>query len=212
MVRDGPRHPPNVSYAPPRNWRAGMLDACAASMRAIPQTAAMLVLAGCSSQPPRHAETAPTCGITAATVLSGDGIGALRVGTTVDELRAACHVIHDSTLAHGNEGMPERRISVAVATDTVEAIVVNDSIRRIEVTTPRLRTADSLGVGTTARALRDANATLAVGDRGVFALVPTHCGLSFHLAGVRPDQASWTVISDDAIVDRVLVYGCATAG
>ena len=171
-------------------------------------TAGIFILAACNAEPQPASGTPATCQVTPTTVLSGDGIGALRLGATLQDVRAACDVIHDSTLTHGNEGMPERRIRVALATDTLEGVVVNDSLRRVEVTTPRIRTADSLGVGTTARRLRDANATLAVGDRGVFALVPTHCGLSFHLAGVRPDQASWSEVPDEAIVDRVLVFGC----
>jgi len=141
-------------------------------------------------------------------VLAGNGLGNLRIGMSVVQLRAVCNVTRDSTVAHGNEGLPERRIAVAIGMDTLEALVESHAIRRLEITTPRFRTTDSLGVGSRADALRSLNATLAFGDRGVFALVPAHCGLSFHLAGVGPTQQSWSQIADSTRVDRVLAFGC----
>jgi hypothetical protein len=115
-------------------------------------------------------------------------------------------------LALGNEGLPERRIAVVVGVDTIEATIDNNRVWRIEVETPRLRTADSLGVGTTASALNQRGATLAVGE-GVFAILPTHCGLSFQLNNVNVAQGrSWRTIPDSARVSRVLVFGCPPRG
>lgn len=96
-----------------------------------------------------------------------------------------------------------------MGSDIVQAIVHADTVRRVEITTPGLRTADSLGVGTTAGVLRKLGATLAVGDRGVFAIVPSHCGLSFRLGGIQVARgASWNGIPDSTPVDLVLLYGC----
>jgi hypothetical protein len=169
--------------------------------------AVLLTLTACGAESGRPVASARTCAVVDSTRLSGNGFGALRVGAAVDEVRAACEVVADTTLEQGNEGLPERRIAVLVGSDTVEATVVRDSIFRLELTTARVRTVDSLGVGTTAAVLRANGATLAVGDRGVFALVPSHCGLSFQLS-VNPASGEWSQIADSASVGRVLVFGC----
>lgn len=169
--------------------------------------AALLAIAACGAETARPVASARTCAVVDSTRLSGYGFGALRVSATVDEVRAACDLVADTTLEHGNEGLPERRLAVLVGSDTVEATVVSDSIFRLELTTARIRTVDSLGVGTTAAVLRAKGATLAVGDRGVFALVPSHCGLSFQLS-VNPASGEWSQIADSASVRRVLVFGC----
>jgi hypothetical protein len=149
-----------------------------------------------------------SCGISDRATLAGHGIGDLTIGSDVNQLRSKCEVLRDSTDARGNEGMPERKIAVVVGSDTIEAIVDSNSVHRLEITTSRIRTTDSLGVGTTAAELRAKDATLAVGDRGVFALVGSHCGVSFHLAGLSPTQNTWPQIPDSTTVDRVLVFGC----
>jgi hypothetical protein len=123
--------------------------------------------------------------VTAATSLTGDGIAELRVGRPIPVLRSLCRIVRDTTLAEGNEGMPERRVSVLVATDTVQATVVDGEVWRFEITQPSLRTPDSLGVGTTADVLKARGATLNVGE-GVFAVLPSHCGLSFRLDDIAP--------------------------
>jgi hypothetical protein len=171
--------------------------------------AVSLVGAACGSESGRLTPQTSTCGVTDSTRLSGNGVGALRVGATVDSVRAVCQVVRDTTLEFGNEGQPERRVAVLVSADTVETAVEGGKVWRIEVITPSIQTTDSLGVGTTAASLRAKGATLAVGDRGVFALVPSHCGLSFHLGGVDPAHGrSWTGIADSVRVDMVLVFGC----
>jgi hypothetical protein len=170
--------------------------------------AMLLAITACGAESARPISSARTCAVVDSARLSGNGFGALRVGATVNEVRAACDVVADTTLEHGNEGLPERRIAVLVGSDTVEATVVRDSIWRLELTMARIRTVDSLGVGTTAGELRAKGAKLAVGDRGVFALVPGHCGLSFQLSGVAPAADEWSRIADSTSVGRVLVFGC----
>ncbi len=170
--------------------------------------AALLAVTACGAESARPIPSARACAVEDSTRLSGNGFGAFRVGATVDEVRAACEVVADTTLEQGNEGLPERRLTVLVGSDTVEATVVRDSIWRLELTTARIRTSDSLGVGTAAGVLRAKGAKLAVGDRGVFALVPSHCGLSFQLSGVDPASAEWSRIAESSSVGRVLVFGC----
>ena len=170
--------------------------------------AGLFAISACGTESARPMPSARTCAVEDSVPLSGNGFGALRVGATVDEVRTACAVVADTTLERGNEGLPERRIAVLVGSDTIEATVVRDSIWRLELTTERIRTVDSLGVGTTARVLRAKGAKLAVGDRGVFALVPNHCGLSFQLSGVDPASSEWSRIADSTSVGRLLVFGC----
>ena len=128
-----------------------------------------------------------------AAILEHDGVGALRIGKTVDSVRAACQVVRDTVGT--NEGQPERRIAVAIGVDTVTAVVVGDSIWRIHVRTPGIRTADSVGVGTTAARLRgEPGARVISGEGKNFIVVPSRCGFSFRIGGTT--------------IDEVLVLGC----
>lgn len=149
------------------------------------------------------------CGVARSSVLTGSGIGDLRIGTAVAPLRGRCRVVADTTVEFGNEGMPERRVTIALGVDSLDATIVDDRVWRIEVRTPRFRTADSLGVGSTVRDIRRGPSTLATGDRGVFVLRRDHCGLSFQLAGVSPGRGeNWARIPDTTRVALVLVFGC----
>jgi hypothetical protein len=86
--------------------------------------------------------------------ITDEGIGELRIGATVESIRQKCNVVRDTT-APGAEGMLARKLRVALSRDTVEAEIVDGRVWRIAVHSPRLRTADSLGVGITlARLLR----------------------------------------------------------
>lgn len=148
------------------------------------------------------------CGVGRSSVLNENGIGALRIDVSVAELQPACNVVRDTT-GLGAEGMSERRISVAMTPDTVDATIVDDRVWRIEVDSRRFRTRDGLGVGITGRELKQRQGTLASGEGRVFALLPDHCGLSFRLAGVG-QSGRWNALPDTAVVDRVLVIGCRT--
>jgi hypothetical protein len=153
---------------------------------------------------------AATCGVDASTTLTGDGIGALRIGTPVEDVARACRVLRDAT-APGPEGMPERRIVVDLGRDSVSAVVDSARVWRIHVRTPAFRTAASLGVGTPGRALRRSGAQVLTGEGAHFIRLPSHCGLSFRLRGVEfgrlPTPAQ---IPDTAVVDEVLAVGCPT--
>jgi hypothetical protein len=155
------------------------------------------------------AATAPTCGVDASTTLTGDGIGALRVGTPVDEIARACRVLRDTT-ALGAEGMTERRIVVDLGRDSVSAVVDSARVWRVHVRTPAFRTADSLGVGTPGRALRRPGAQVLTGEGAHFIRLPSHCGLSFRLRGVEFGRVSSPAqVPDTAVVDEVLAVGCS---
>jgi hypothetical protein len=170
---------------------------------------ALVVLACRGAQEESGRIDARTCGSDTAPVLTGEGIGALAIGASVDSVRAACVLVRDTSLAQGAEGMPERRFAVLFGPDTVEGTVEGGTIWRIELSTPRIRTPDSLGVGSTLGTLRrQGTKYLGYGEGGPFVQVTRHCGLSFDLQGVPSPHRTYEQIPDTVTVERVLVVGC----
>jgi hypothetical protein len=166
------------------------------------------VLCACGTREAADAEnplTGRDCDVGMPAVLSDSGVGALRVNAPVETLRSVCDILHDTTLERGREGMPERRVTVILGTVTTTATVGNGRIWRIEIASPRFRTRDSLGVGTTVGELRRRNATLLAGEGGSYARVRSHCGLSFQLP---PGPGGSTSIPDSTRVGMVLITGC----
>lgn len=148
------------------------------------------------------------CGVGPGEVLTDSGIGMLRIGATVAEVRSRCMVLSDS-LEMAAEGQQERRLVVLTGAVNTAAAIVDDRVWRIYVASPRFKTADSLGVGTTVGRLRTPQARLARGE-GTFVLRQDHCGLSFQLAGgVPPGAQTLDAVPDSVRVERVLVIGCA---
>lgn len=153
-----------------------------------------------------------SCGVE---VLGEEGIGELRVGVTVESVRQKCNVVRDTT-APGTEGMPTRKLSVALSRDTVEAEIVDGRVWRIAVHSPRLRTADALGVGTSIgrlRQLKDPRGMM--GEGKFFVASPQHCGMSFRLSNAGPraqrgdmDRAGLFRLPETAVVSEVLIFGC----
>src|SRR5688572_15610515 len=84
----------------------------------------LATLIGCRSETSRsdsnaHQESSDTarvkqCGVTTTTTLGPTGVGALQIGMSVEAVRAACTLLRDETDPLGNEGMPERRVTVLV--------------------------------------------------------------------------------------------------
>lgn len=173
------------------------------------------------AQSPVTSKDVAACGSGMSPLLTGNGLGSLTVGLTTDSVKAACTVVKD-TLLELDEGEEARTLFVAVAGDTVEAVVVNGQVWRVEVASQSLRTVDSLGVGSTMRELlRSAGAEGAEGAEGegvLYVKLRSKCGISFRLDAIIPDGAhrsSWTIDDlrglDSAVsVDRVLLVGCRT--
>jgi hypothetical protein len=107
-------------------------------------------------------------------------------------------------------------IAVAFPRDTVEAEIVDSRVWRIEVLSPRFRTADSLGVGTPLRrllALRDPRGI--TGEGQLFVVSPEHCGLSFRLSdnGSSARTQNWDLaalsrLPSATVVNKILIVGC----
>lgn len=161
---------------------------------------------------PPPGKASPTCGVDSRTVLSGSGIGALRIGATVAEVRSQCMVLSEDMAAPGPEGQPEHRLVVVTGSVNTTAAVVDGRVWRLYVASPLFRTADSLGVGTRVGELRGPQARLARGE-GTFVLRGDHCGLSFQLGpGVPPDARTLDAVPDSVRVERVLVIRCPAPG
>jgi hypothetical protein len=156
-----------------------------------------------------------SCGVAGKPVLTEQGIGELKQGRRVSEVRELCDVISDAR-ERGVEGMMERVLVTRIAGEPVRSIVTDDRIWRIEVTSPRFKTADSLGVDTPLeRIARRSGSQFFPGEGGVYGFVPDHCGLSFRFSiPLRPPKGGqWTSAAiekahGDAAVDRVLITRC----
>ena len=169
--------------------------------------------------PPAPPIAAPAPSVATSTcgdeTLTDEGIGHLRIASTVEAVGLNCNIVRDST-AIGAEGMPARKLLVALSRDTVEAEVVSGRVWRIAVASPRLRTADSLGVGTTkARLLQLTKPRLMTGEGRLFVASPDHCGMSFRLTNVgrdalrgNRDRVGLARLPDTAVVSEVLIFGC----
>lgn len=191
----------------------------------------VLALIGCEAAPPPSppdtanaspvaslpipGSSAPRASLCGDEVIGDEGIGALRIGATVAFVRQNCNAVRDTT-APGAEGMPARKLAVALSRDTVEAEIVDGRVWRIAVHSPRLRTADSLGVGTSiARLLQLRNPRGMTGEGKFFVASPEHCGMSFRLANAGPgarrgdlDSAGLARLPKSTTVSEVLVFGC----
>ena len=148
--------------------------------------------------------------------IADQGIGKLRIGTSVDSLGKQCPVLSD-TIQPGPEGTTERRVTVAFAPDLVDAEIVDGRVWRIDVESPAFRTTDSLGVGSSvAEVLRRDDPEGGVGEGAFYLISRTHCGLSYQLSGGIParanqrwDKAALSTLPASMEVNRVLVSACA---
>ena len=126
---------------------------------------------------------AQACGVTPSTVITDSGVGALTIGSTVAQVKQRCRVVSDSVRPNYDSVEDERALSVLVGTDTVIAWVPRDSVYGIDIASTFFRTRDSLGVGTTLKALLERRGVTAVtGEASTWANLPEHCALNFILS------------------------------
>ena len=174
------------------------------------------VASGSVPPPTIDAAAAPgTCGIGPGTVLTDSGLGALKVGAPTAMIKQQCRVLQDATQL-GDEADSERVLLVGLGSDTLVATIDNDRVWRIEVSTPRFRTRDSLGVGSRVAAFRRFHDLKAeTGEGPYFLVVGSHCGMSFGLPlNAVPDTLGTlegpmlNQLADTLRVESVLVFGC----
>jgi hypothetical protein len=135
--------------------------------------------------------------------VSSHGIGPVRLGMTAQALRALCPEARDTTWRR--EGAAERGLRVRLAGEPVLAVLARDTVRRVEVTTPGIRTAAGLGVGATLDEMRGryGRACTATADGMVVAWFPNAPGIRFALDAEPPETAAG--VPDDARVTSLWV-------
>ncbi|MEO7369201.1 MAG: hypothetical protein ABIZ36_14690 [Gemmatimonadaceae bacterium] len=156
-----------------------------------------------------------TCGVADNTMITDDGIGDLRPGRPVSEVRRLCDVISDAP-QRGTEGQTERVLLIKIGGEMIAATIVDDKVWRLDLRTPHFMTADSLGIDVPLhRIAKLRGAQFAPGEDGVYGFAAAHCGMSFRFSlPLRPPRGGqWTTKAidkdhGDAVVDRVLVRKC----
>ena len=148
--------------------------------------------------------------------LAGDGVGALRIGATVQEVSRRCPVVSDK-IVRGDEDIPTRMLKVKLAGALVEAVIDEGKVWSVKVDTPTLRTRSGLGVGTSiSDLLRQPGLVGDLGEGDLYVFTLSHCGMSFRL-GYTPTEAdhgeAWTTTHLSRLprttkVVQVLLYGC----
>jgi len=170
--------------------------------------------------PPVSVDSTPkpkTCGVSGDVLLTDDGIGDLKVGRTVDEISRVCEIVSDTT-ERGTEGMDEHIVVVRIGGEVVTGLVDDNKIQRIQVSTSRFRTRDSLGVDTPlAKIATQRGAKFLPGEDGLYGFTGEHCAMSFRFSiPLRPPTGrDWTVATiaaahGEATVDKVLITKCRT--
>jgi hypothetical protein len=186
-----------------------------AEWRAVSQIVLSTVICfACAQKEPErqqpHIASHPSC---APAVISEEGVGYITIGRSADSVIRRCTIVSD-TSELGAEGMPTRIVTVRLGADSVRAEIVDGRVWRIEVITPGIRTADSLGVGTPVSRLLSLRHPKGAFGEGFYVMSAEHCGLSFQLStsgNARPQDSGRAMLERlpvSAVVTRVLVIGC----
>lgn len=154
---------------------------------------AVLLIAACRIEKVRGPDTATlgnepgpginSCGITPGSRVSEDGIGVLRIGTTLDAVLASCAMLSERP-AVADTPMTAR---IDLGLDTAATEFVGGVLRRITLHHHAYRTVDSLGVGTSIGRLLTLRSAAGVTERNrLYAVSPAYCGLRFMVAQPAP--------------------------
>jgi hypothetical protein len=161
-------------------------------MRSTILIGACLLLAACRIEKVRSGDTThggvepgpgiASCGISPESRVSEDGLGLLRVGVSMDVIRAGCSIVAEQ-IADSGSGTA----SIDLGRDTARVEITKGSIRHITLTHQAYRTSDSLGVGTHISTLLKMREVTALIDHDkLYAVSPAYCGLRFMLMEPAP--------------------------
>ncbi len=113
--------------------------------------------------------------------VTGEGVGALRVGASVAQVRKICRIPR-ARLKKGQPPPPDNVLDFKIGPTPVQAEVQDGRVWRVIIDGPQLKTTDKLGVGSPLSALlAAAPARASQGEGVVYATTQRHCGLSFQL-------------------------------
>jgi|SRR5690348_11084713 len=158
------------------------------------------------------------CGGTSSVSIRDSSVGELQLGLTIDQVRARCAVVRDTTLPNWDSVEPERVLFIQVGSDTVQAAIdAKGHVVRIYVDSRKLRTVDGIGVGTKLRALTKPGAVGAASEATFGVTLREHCGLRFDVANVRGvdqgvelDDRRLRSLPPGPTVERVEIWGCGS--
>jgi hypothetical protein len=152
-------------------------------------------------------------------LITGDSVAGVSVRSSHAVLARVARIVRD-TVEEGIEAIPESIAVLVVRGDTLRAVIDSGRVYRLTVTSPRFRTSDSLGVGTSlARLLRLPNAFALTGEGAVWLQAPSHCGIAFHLSdsgtlAEGPDSVGTRQLQTlpaSTVAEEIIVVGCATS-
>lgn len=152
------------------------------------------------------------CGISPQSRVTEDGLGLLRIGASLDAIRAGCAVIAEESSRDSAPGWAR----VDIGGDTALIELFHGNIRRITLHHQAYRTWDSLGVGShisTLMRLRDATG---ITERNrLYAVSPAYCGLRFMLSDPAPPppaaqsgRAALRRLSGETRTRELEIVGC----
>ena len=149
-------------------------------------------------------------------LVTDSGVGALRLRMTPDEVRSVMRVVADTMLPNWDCVEPERTLLVRLGTDTVRAAVsAQGRVDRIDIYSPRFRTADGIHVGATVQSVLRPGAKGGVSEATVGFQLPSHCGLRFVVAHAPDleraadlDYRQLRAFPQAARVSRIEIVGC----
>ncbi|HEU4455870.1 MAG TPA: hypothetical protein VFR81_22585, partial [Longimicrobium sp.] len=143
------------------------------------------------------------CGNVGDVTVSRYGVGPVRIGMTLDELRSACPETRDTTWEQ--EGMKETGAIAAPGGKRIVAVLAGGKIARIVVDQPGLRTSAGLSVGATVGDLRARYGRMCagVGEGRVAVWFPNAPGLSFGLDTLATRRWDLSRTDPDSIPDDV---------
>lgn len=162
------------------------------------------------------------CGGVADVAVTRYGVGPLRLAMRADDVRTLCPEARDTTW-QGDEGMTERGLAVSLAGTPALVLLAGDTVSRIVVADPGIRTGVGVGVGSTLGELRARYGRMCagVGEGRVAVWFPAAPGVSFGLStedtGDRATEGrDPAALPDSARVDEMWVRGgtdeCPPAG
>ena len=146
------------------------------------------------------------CGNVGDVTVSRYGVGPVRIGMTLDELRSACPEARDTTW-RGDEGMEEKGAVAAPGGKRIVAVLAGGKIGRIVIDQPGLRTSAGLSVGATVGDLRARYGRMCAGrgEGRVAVWFPNAPGLSFGLDTMATRRWEPARVVPDSIADDVAV-------
>jgi hypothetical protein len=160
------------------------------------------------------------CGIRSGARLENAGVGAIRIGATLDQLESQCELVRD-TVVYPDDTHAEHVVGFKVDKDVIEAIAdTGGRVTEIRVASYRWKTVEGLGVDTELAKFLEIPGLVGIPgseqELAVFLQVPQYCGLDFRLpwygsSASPPDSVTvlfLQTLPPKSTVTSVIVHAC----